>query len=240
MSIGKSAIALAIWATAAVGTLTLSCNHAAAEGIDKSWAADASSIWSGVYIGGSLGGARGEAGFVVASGLTVNPNPMDLDGALAGGFHLGIQRQWGRTVAGIETSVLFGDFSGTSLCPNDEDFCSVDGSRIWMIGPRLGFAASNLHFYATGGYALGRLTSKAVDDATGALLDSGHARHDGWYLGGGVEWSFRPNVILGAEYRRIELGADTHSSSAGIAAAAREIDATIDTVQARLTFKMGH
>jgi hypothetical protein len=46
-------------------------------------------------------------------------------------------------------------------------------------------------------------------------------------------------MVLGVEYKRIELGDDRHYSPTGVFAASREVDATIDTVQARLTFKLG-
>lgn len=231
MSACRRLLGLLVLAALVVGAWT---SGAAANGPPRS-----GKTWDGLYVGGSVGRSWGESGFVVPSGLTVTPNPMDLDGTVAGGVHLGFQRQWGSIVGGIETSALFANLGGRSLCPNLADFCTVEGNWTWMIGPRVGFVAGGMHFYTTGGYALGRLTSRAIDDATGVVLDQGHELHGGWYLGGGVEWNLMQNIIFGLEYRRIDLGGATHASSLGIPAAAREVDAEIDTIQARLSLKFG-
>lgn len=203
--------------------------------------ADSNVSWSGVYAGAGLGVALGDAGWRYRSGFAPESNPLDLDRTLDGGFHLGIQRQWGTVVAELETSVLFGDLGGNSRCtpPASPFTCSVDVNWIWMIGPRLGLAAHNLHLYATGGYALGDMDTKSITTATGALFESGAGRHTGWYLGGGLEWSLGKTVVLGVEYRRIELDDAWHRSSDPSPLADRSVDATIDTVQARLTFKLG-
>jgi opacity protein-like surface antigen len=233
-TVRKLSAALAVCATL---VLPLACNAAADVLDSRGWMHPATGTWSGVYVGGSLGAAWGESDFVFTGGVSPLTNPQDFDSVFAGGFHLGIQRQWDRIVAGIETSVLFGNFDSSSPCPVGPFSCSVEMSRIWMIGPRLGFATSNFHFYGTGGYALGRLESK-VTDASGAVLDDGHGRHNGWYLGGGVEWSIGRSMLLGVEYRRIELDDAWHRSSVD-PISDRTIDATIDTIQARLTFKLG-
>jgi opacity protein-like surface antigen len=219
---------LALGAIAALTCLSVASRAAAHE--------PASAAWSGVYIGASIGGAWGDAGFAVPDKA---PGRMDLDSVLAGGFHIGVQRQWGHIVGGIETSVLFGDFSGATSCPNDDFSCSVDVNWIWMIGPRLGIAMNTLHFYATGGYALGNSSTRVVEIATSATEERGHGHNSGWYVGGGVEWSLGRAMVLAVEYRRIELDDDRHFSPTGVFAASREVDATIDTIQARLSFKLG-
>ena len=111
--------------------------------------------WSGLYFGGGLGAAWGDSSFVFTNGNPVASNPIDFDSAFAGGVHLGLQHQWGNFVLGIETSVLITDLSGTATCPNPAFSCSSELDWVWMIGPRLGFAANNWLFYGTGGYALG-------------------------------------------------------------------------------------
>jgi opacity protein-like surface antigen len=76
-------------------------------------------------------------------------------------------------------------------------------------------------------------------DTTGVLAaDVGDGRHDGWYFGGGVEWAVAPSLTLGIEYRRIELSDDVHLSSLA-PAGNRAIDASMDTIQARLSLKLG-
>src|SRR5262249_36290390 len=136
------------------------------------------SAWNGFFVGAGIGEAWGETSFAFAGGLPANPNPFDFDSAVAGGLHIGYQRQWGHIVGGVETSVLFTNLGGRSTCPNPTFGCTVDASWIWMVGPRLGYATGALHFYGTGGYALGKLESKTVDLGTGAVFDTGHDQHD--------------------------------------------------------------
>jgi opacity protein-like surface antigen len=107
-----------------------------------------------------------------------------------------------------------------------------------MLGPRLGYTMGSMHLYGTGGYALGRMRSKSVDTTGVLATDLGDGSHDGWYLGGGVEWAIAPSLVFGVEYRRIELSDDVHFSSLA-PAGARAIDASIDTIQARLSLKLG-
>jgi outer membrane immunogenic protein len=197
--------------------------------------------WSGLYFGGSLGGAWGDSSFVFANGNPANPNPIDFDGSFAGGFHLGLQHQWGNFVFGIEGSALITDLSGTSTCPNAAFSCSAETDWIWMIGPRVGYTMNNWLFYGTGGYAVGSIDTQTTFVATGVQFDSGHERHGGWYLGGGLEWGITRNLSLGIEYKHIELDDELHVSSTipGSPGGDRSVDASIDVVQARLTLRMG-
>jgi outer membrane immunogenic protein len=238
MPVGKSSIAPALLAAMAIG---LWSSQAAAGGAGKPPSVHESygTTWNGIYVGGGLGSAWGEGSFVYTSGLAATPDPFDLDGAMAGGAHLGIQRQWGRIVVGLETSVLASNLDGQGVCPNPAFSCGVDLDWVWMVGPRLGVTASHLHFYGTGGYALGSLETRTAVIATGVTFDRGHDRHGGWYLGAGVEWSLGGSTVLGVEYRRIELDDALHISSTGLASENRSADAAIDTIQARLTFKLG-
>jgi outer membrane immunogenic protein len=197
------------------------------------------SAFDGLYVGGSIGGAWGESGWVYTTGgFPTTPNPFDIDG-LVGGLHVGYQRQFGKLTAGIETSVMFSDnLGGSALCPNPVFICSTSTDWVWMLGPRLGYAMGNMQVYGTGGYALGRMRSTSVDTTGVLATDLGGGRHDGWYLGGGVEWAIAPSLVFGVEYRRIELSDDVHFSSLA-PAGARAIDASIDTIQARLSLKLG-
>lgn len=162
---------------------------------------------------------------------------MDFDSAIAGGIFVGYQRQWGQIVGGIEAGALFTNAGGSTTCiPGVAFTCAVDVDWVLMIGPRLGMASNNFHFYGTGGLAIGSLESRTITTATGVVFDTGDGQHTGWYLGGGVEWNLTRAWVLGVEYRYIELGSDTHASVPG---SARDVEATLNTLQARLTLKLG-
>jgi outer membrane immunogenic protein len=192
--------------------------------------------WSGLYLGAGIGAAWGDSSYVFTNGSPAVPNPIDFDTSWAGGVFGGIQHQWGNFVLGVETGILVTDLNGSSSCPNPAFTCSAEVDWIWTIGPRLGFAFSSLHVYGTGGYALGSVSSNAVN-VTGS--DPVEDRNGGWYAGGGVEWQFKPNMILGVEYRHIELDTERHDSVRFPGSDDRNVDATVDTIQARLTVKLG-
>ena len=225
-----------LWAPVALVVILIGAwtGGAAANGPPRS-----GNTWDGLYVGGSVGGGWGESSWVYTTGgFTTTPNPFDIDG-LVGGLHVGYQRQVGQMIVGIETSVLFSDnLGGSALCPNPVFVCSVSTDWVWMLGPRLGYSMGNMHFYGTGGYALAGVRSKSVDTTGGIPTDVGDGRHDGWYFGGGVEWAVAPSLTFGIEYRRIELSDDVHLSSLA-PAGNRAIDASMDTIQARLSLKLG-
>ena len=104
-----------------------------------------------------------------------------------------------------------------------------------MIGPRVGYAFNNWLVYGTGGYALASIGSTTV---SGALFNSSHERHNGWYLGGGLEWGITKTLSLGVEYKHIELDDEVHISSRLPGIDDRSVDASIDVVQARLTLRL--
>lgn len=242
MTFRSQLASLATFSVLAIGSALGTSTSASAGDFGRSWGYDGRGYnWSGLYFGGSLGGAWGDSSFVFANGNPANPNPIDFDGAFAGGAHLGLQHQWGNFVLGIETSVLFADLNGTSTCPNPAFACSVETDWIWMIGPRVGFAMNNWLFYGTGGYAIGSLDTQTTTIATGVQFDSGNERHGGWYLGAGLEWGITRNLSLGVEYKHIELDDELHVSSTipGNPAGDRFVDASIDVVQARLTLRLG-
>src|SRR5688572_16908268 len=143
MSIRTHLASLAVISAITLGSLAAPTEARAG---DRMWDWGFSGVgysWSGLYFGGSLGGAWGDSSFVFANGNPADPNPVDLDGAFAGGLHLGLQHQWGNFVLGIETSWLLTDLSGTSTCFNPALSCSVETDWIWMVGPRIGYAANN-------------------------------------------------------------------------------------------------
>lgn len=59
---------------------------------------------------------------------------------------------------------------------------------------RVGIAAGNVLFYATGGYALANLEERDFFGTTQSQT------HDGYAVGGGIEYAFNPNWSLKAEY----------------------------------------
>jgi opacity protein-like surface antigen len=67
--------------------------------------------------------------------------------------------------------------------------------------------------YATGGFATGSTNFRAIVKTTGVASDMADVRHDGWFLGGGLDWKLARSVVVGLEYRHTDLGS---ASSADI------------------------
>jgi outer membrane immunogenic protein len=226
------------------------CVPALADGIPRGPVAGyygPSNNWSGIYLGGQLGWMQSDinGAFEFAPVATFNPS----NSAGVWGGQIGIQFQSGSIVVGVE-----GDFLG--LMNNDfaSDVChpaiscvagSTQHSRldeIWTIGPRIGWAAGSWMPYATGGYASANVDNE-FRTAAGAGIESTSNRHDGWYIGGGVDFAVSRNLVFGIEYRHYEF--DTNSTvpvtPGGVAVPFDRwsLDATADSVTARLSYKFG-
>lgn len=194
--------------------------------------------WGGLYIGAHVGYLwSGDVNWFYDGGPAV-PG-IDIENAIVGG-HAGIQHQWGQIVVGLEASYTgrLGDDKGTTqACPNPAFTCSASFNTMFTVGPRLGFAPNNQWLlYVTGGYAGALLTADATIQGTNTQ-EKGSAYHDGWFIGGGVEFALTSNWILGIEYRHVDLSTERHVANPPVVS--RTIDAEFDTVTARLSYKLG-
>lgn len=195
------------------------------------------SNWTGFYVGAQAAYGWGDGSLEFVN--FANKGFPDLDGWL-GGAQIGYQQQFGPLVAGVEASWLGGNIDGTApdlVFPDAPITISID--NVVMLNGRLGWAAENWLLYVTGGYA------RAEVDAhrTFAAFDiGGDEHHDGWNLGGGIEYLVHPNVSLGVEYRRIELDDEIHPGvnnfNANVSQRDHRVDADMDLVAARLNIHL--
>ena len=222
-------------------------------GYDRPWS------WSGFYLGLHAGGAWSDVDFTnrdtgqnisnaaLGTGWSLSP-----DGFIAG-VHGGYQQQWGSWVAGVELSFSGGSMRDSAFVPlpaQFDDTFRADVNNLFTTTGRLGYAAGPWLLYAKGGYAGGRLEVSAVDSITnGGQLGtapntwSSKEWHNGWTVGGGVDYKIAHNVSLGIEYNFINLQSRSHTAnvlnSAGtsIGPASFDVDSEIQTVTARITFQ---
>jgi outer membrane immunogenic protein len=192
--------------------------------------------WSGVYVGLSVGGGWGDVDWVFTGGNQPNPNPQHVSDVL-GGAHVGIQHQWGNIVLGIEANYIFNHLDGSADCPNVIYNCNASITRTWEVGPRAGFAWDNFLIYATGGYANGAVETATPLKATEVNFDTTKENHDGFYVGGGLDWGITRNIVLGVEYQHVDFQDVEHISSTGNPTQNRRISPDFDVVRARLTLK---
>jgi outer membrane immunogenic protein len=171
--------------------------------------------WSGIYVGGHLGGAWGDvewSGPDVATYVDGDRVNHEMDGWLAGG-HLGFNHQFGRWVGGAEVSLSGSDVEGSSV--NEiGPFDVVTGTEIdslFLATVRFGYAWDRSLAYVKGGYASADVKLRGAGEFGEAEVGfSSSERHAGFTIGGGFEYALTSRVILGVEYNRVDLGSATH------------------------------
>jgi outer membrane immunogenic protein len=186
--------------------------------------------WTGIYIGGQIGYARGTDAANAALNLPIWPrfftkgyslNPQ----GVIGGAHIGYNLQINQWVLGLEGTVegtsLSGGTSTLARTPARGPFGTlaartredVQGS----IRARAGFAWDRVLIYATGGAAFTGISddySAALPAAVPApifLSLSKSQTRAGWTVGGGLEYAITNNWQVRAEYRYSDFGRYTDS-----------------------------
>jgi len=203
------------------------------------------SDWSGVYFGVASGYQWNSTDVtIVPAGPSVS---MDHSSYMVGGF-LGIQHQFGSIVLGVEgdLGMAFKNNTGTSDCPGG-GICGGGLDDLLTIGGRAGWAAGHWMPYIAGGYASGRFTHEVFVNTVVAglpvvtLNNTMSTRNQGWYIGGGVDWKVSPGWIAGIEYRHYEFDDNVGPAftPAGVLVNNRSLDATADTLMARVSWKFG-
>jgi outer membrane immunogenic protein len=185
--------------------------------------------WTGIYIGGQVGGAWGTASYSTPTSGT----SYDASGILGGG-HIGGFWQTGPAVFGIE-----GDFNGTGIEGDDGGFGgALDKTKLrWDGSVRgiVGFAPWDPRWlvYGTGGWAFGNI-EHSFDGVNAASVDK---THSGWTAGGGIKYAFTPNWIAGVEYRYTKYQDELHATP--VPAFSRNVDLKTNEVTLRLSYKFG-
>ena len=154
-------------------------------------------LWTGFYIGGHIGGAfqnNNNNGFN-NGGFGNNDN-----GRFLGGGQVGADYQFSSWVVGVEAQYSYVDrsnnnallFPGGNFNHNLRGLASVTG--------RVGYAWGAALLYAKGGYAYADTRNTGIGPF---LFDD---RHDGYTVGGGVEYMFAQNWSGKIEYQYFDFG----------------------------------
>ena len=175
--------------------------------------------WTGVYIGGHLGGGRsseewadpfastpGTGGFVNFAGFGDRTHAM---GPLGGG-QIGFDYQAGRWVFGVGADASVAHLRGENTC-----FSGLGGVNCQTVVNALGAATARVGYawdrslaYVKGGYAWVNSTYD-VNGNTGALAlgyGSTKVTAGGWTVGTGVEYALTNSWATFVEYDHIGLG----------------------------------
>lgn len=186
----------------------VSSSHAAEVGTAP--AAD----WTGVSIG-----LNGNWNFIStdisSSGQTYGPRSFDSrsygsqsGNGIGGGVQLGFDYQIGNAVLGIQgiTSITSAESSRTV----DSQKLSTELTSYGSLNARLGYLIQpELLAYAKGGLAFGSFKYEDKSSRYGYSGSQDDERHQGWMVGGGIEYLFAPNWSVFAEYDYTDFGKQT-------------------------------
>jgi outer membrane immunogenic protein len=199
------------------------------------------SDWSGFYIGVFGGGQASRIGLSnphFDDSLVFTPNHTS---AAVGSF-VGVQRQFGQIVLGVEGGYLAA-FDRARLTTPSLSIFSQGGigtaqaklRDIWSVGGRIGWAAGNWMPYVTGGFANGSFQFDAQDSSR---TERARANTGGGYIGAGIDQAITTNWIVGVEYRHYAFSAKTVTGvfSNGDTESVRFAPST-DTIVGRVSYK---
>lgn len=183
--------------------------------------------WTGFYIGGNVGGGQSHTDFSGTAtdlGVTSTFSGTNSYSGVLGGGQIGanyqLQNNW---VVGIEADVDSANLSGTAnvctFAAGAPTGCATSSNKLDDFGTvrgRLGYAANNVLFYGTGGWAWGHYSSAAALNCAGtgcpatSLAFTGgttstSAALSGWTAGAGIEWAFTRNWTLRLEYLHLQF-----------------------------------
>jgi outer membrane immunogenic protein len=206
----------------------------------------APTTWSGLYFGAHTGWAWTDvtSNFVDATGASLGTNDSVQHDAPVVGGQIGLQHQFGQLVVGLEggLTVAYQNSWGSVDCPNVARTCTKRFDDVLWIGPRIGWAMGRWMPYLTGGYANAHFEHESHDKANyvPATVLLGDVRLGGWYIGGGVDMALAHGWTLGLEYRHYDFGSETlltHLPTGVPSPDIRNVDATLDTVTLRVSWK---
>lgn len=223
----KLVVALAVFSALGIGTAS-AADLAARPYTKAPPMAVAVYNWTGWYVGVNGGYAWGDSTGSLSSftpdfgpAVTAGGTPRFLGAKHQGGFgggQVGYNWQTSAWVFGLETDIQGASIGGTStvVFPGGGGIVpSVSTGRDhidWFgtVRGRVGFAANNVLFYGTGGFAYGGVHTTASNIFTpgtaGTFNGSSSATRVGWTAGAGIEWGFAPNWSLKGEYLHVDLG----------------------------------
>jgi opacity protein-like surface antigen len=184
-------------------------------------AAMAATNWSGIYLGGYLGGGwSGDRwsdpfGSTTSSGL-VNiagfGDTVHSSGPLGGG-QIGADWQTGPWVVGIDAELGAANLRGENTC-----FSGIGGldcqhyvDAVGVAGVRFGYAFGQSLVYAKGGAARVSSTYAILGNTAGNTLgfETVDKAATGWMAGAGVQYAFSRNWSTSFEYEHIGVGSVT-------------------------------
>ena len=202
--------------------------------------------WTGFYVGANAGFAWSDVdmtnlGPEVFFAPVGGSDTISAKGGLAGG-QVGYNWQLGKIVAGIEgmwsSSLLKDERVGTFF---EKEHWIAHVSQLYSVTGRLGFATGNWMPYIKGGFAGAVINSSMTSPTDPPSISQANTRHNGWTIGGGLEYMFAANWIVGVEYNFYDFGSvDASANRTSVPGIDHWTVApdNIQTITARMSFKL--
>ena len=164
--------------------------------------------WSGVYVGGNIGGAWGhtDADSNAPGAIGFSPDQEFDNSGVTGGAQIGYNYQINQFVLGAEADINWVDLNDRSdeITVGVGDFYRTKHDWFGTVRGRAGYAWDRALIYATGGFAYGNVEDRYVSPV--GLNSSTSSTRTGWTVGGGAEYAFTDNWTVRAEYLFVDLG----------------------------------
>jgi opacity protein-like surface antigen len=168
-----------------------------------------SSNWTGVYVGGHVGGGWGQTNWNSATGAFGNGTTVfagsGTDNGFAIGGQLGFNYQVGPWVMGVEADADWSDLDGNAPCAasaaTGSGFtCHTHINGFGTLAGRLGQSFGNLLVYGKGGAAWDNESHFALDSNSAPNAFAANDTRWGWAIGAGLEYAFTPAWSGKVEY----------------------------------------
>jgi outer membrane immunogenic protein len=237
---------LLLVAGAAVAALPLTTSRAAADGIPGVVMTDSQFLtdWSGVYVGGKLGGAWGNSDWHQTNASDFDPagvigNATLSSSGFIGGVFGGANLQLGQWIFGAELS-----YSGMTLSSSQAsqffpatDTFSTELNSLGTVEGRVGYSWDRVMIFGKGGWAGGGV--KLTMNRTAGLSASNKDTFvDGFVLGAGLDYAIWKSVLIGLEYDFVDLNLNSETLVCGacVVQPAVDNDIKISAVMLRMSY----
>jgi outer membrane immunogenic protein len=185
--------------------------------------------WTGLYIGGHLGGSwADETAFYPALAVSNGLDPSGFIGGGQIGYNWQFHPNW---LVGIE-----GDFSATNADASritGVTTTAVDHNWYGTLAGRLGYTQGQWMIYGKGG---GAWMDADYRTTIGAASSTVGDTRGGWMAGVGIEWMFAPQWSAKVEYNYLDFGSTTYTfPTTGVAA---NIDTQVNLLKVGINYKL--
>ena len=190
--------------------------------------------WSGIYVGGHIGG--GYSGSSWSDPITGAGNDDFNSWGFLGGAQVGANAQFNRLVLGLE-----GDFSWTNMKNKGTDSIgeALNTNVQWTstVTGRIGAAFDRLLVYGKGGLALAQDQSSLTDLAGNMATDS--FLRTGWTVGAGLEYALDDNWSAKIEYDYLGFGPQSMNFTTPLESVSSNASLNVQEIKAGVNFRFG-